>query len=744
MLTAKVKASAHAAPRANARLWGEDDAPAPAPGAGEAVTAATLAEAADDAEADAVVAVPPAVQEQARRAVNRLAIENFAALAQSLSQLFLDGTHSRHVVGRSVLQEMERLTAGDTAALEQGRTLPFAALLRGLQLLHGAQLGAELICFWCQRLHRYIVGRYLVRSAGPPRRVDETAASNMLLVLAQLYLLSGTDAVLMISLLEYLLALASLIYKPEGDRTAAADRALEEEVAMCAAACGLELLRACGAKLLKEVPARMEQALRRARARHTRYVAGGPGDGAGRPIKSIRLETLLEVMSTIAAGRLQDGKRSQQEGETSIVAVQQGLTRLLAGELEGGAKAKRGGAPNYHHYLRMVQSSNQLAGLQFCAVLRASKPPRWYALDVLLDWTENTNRNRYTAAAALDGEDADPAAPTAAARADDASTEEESDDDDDGTDAYALRQAEIKRMRLEEGALAGQHLVSESKKEIFRLVTHAGDDMECFSMLLYRDPGFQRFHETAQVLLQCARQEARYNPFYGHVLQRFVSASAKASAAAASSVCGKVLQFAIWDCFKAIKLEPELDVVGAINLARLLCYLFEEQTFFLGVLRGLDLDASLYGGKTGRGASTGVYNKNINLFTRLLLLRMFLELSPARLTAFFFGGDGFQLNEKQSARSEGASASASHDAHAYKKMLALFIEHHFLDEAQAKKWLPAFYDVLAFETPFDDVSFRNNNNKSGILPAAPTAEERLKLFLKRVRVAHKALKQGIH
>lgn len=154
-----------------------------------------------------------------------------------------------------------------------------------------------------------------------------------------------------------------------------------------------------------------------------------------------------------------------------------------------------------------------------------------------------------------------------------------------------------------------------------------------------------------------------YNVFYANVLSRFLSIKPTFS---------KIFQFALWDKFKSIRLDG-VDVAGYLNLACLITAFTERGTFTLSVLRGLDLNE---------------VNKTIGLFTRITLLRMIMSLSSSRLTSIFFGGDGLHAHDVQI------------DTTDFRHCLTTFVNHYFIDESVASRWLPLFYDIVATGTMF--------------------------------------------
>lgn len=648
--------------------------------------------------------VPAEVTEKVRRLVNKLTMTNVVDLTKDLSELMATVGVSRAAVMKGLAQQIERLCRLETGPMNTTGTLPFAGLLRGLQLLHGNPVGAELIELVCLSLRQQL-------AAG-----EEAAAGNTLMVLAQLYLLCGVDVVFVMSLLRMLLQQGAWILGGAAIAgTSTADMATQ---AVCAAACGLALMRACGEKLLKESPSELEAALQAARqaSAQMRSITG-----------TARFSALVDVMGDIAAGRTRKARRTATEDAAPVEAMLEDLCSLLPGQAKATATQRR-------TVKRLVLSTSTLTGLTWEQVTAPEKPPRWYVSGVMT--TTGVSDASLTAAASKHS--------PPYSRGDENSDDESGDDDSDGgsdassssededeeeeeeaVDEYELKRERIARMRTEEKAISGQRLNTEHKREIFKCIASATDDLECFTMLMYRDPSYTRFHDVCAVLLQCLYQEKTYNPYYVQVLLRFCSAK---------PACVKTLQFAIWDRFKTIRIE-NTDIVGYFNFACCLADLIQSGVYHLGVLRGLDLENT---------------NKTIGLFARVLLLRLIFQLSAGRLTQLFFGGDGRSAHDLQV------------DTSALRRLLVKFMGLYFVDENSSKRWLPSFYDVVAAGTAFDTTQRRTAGSSprdgateeedgaearllkgNAARPTSTSPDALLTQFMKRVQVAYKALKQGI-
>ncbi|ESL10485.1 hypothetical protein TRSC58_01782 [Trypanosoma rangeli SC58] len=580
------------------------------------------------------------LDERTRRIINKLTVRNVVELTRETSDLFggaVEGA-TRASVLHSLLQHINRMCMLDTGPLTPIVSLPFAGLIRGLQLLHGNVVGAELIEGLCLALQERL------------NEKSETSASNGAMVLAHLYLLNAVDSLLASSFL-----CSTLRIGVHGD--------------VCAVACALTFLRACGEKLLKEAPGQMEQALTEAKASYKIQEQS-----------SIRRGTLLSYITDILTGHTRSAKRTVDEEKAPV----ESLLRDMAALLPGGGVV---GSKRVFH--RIMSTTSVLTGLTWAQLMRSDKPPRWFTAAAWesVDCSDDFNMLPKTSTETLSS----------------AAYEGESMDDEE--DEAELKAERIRQLRQQEKAISGQRLNTENKREVFQVCANSSDDLEGFTLLMHRDPSFSRLHDTLAVLLQCAYQEKVYNPYYAQVIQRFCSAKES---------CKNTLQFALWDMFKAIRVES-VDIMGYVNLSCLLTHLIEVGVFTLAVLRGLDLDST---------------NRTIGLFTRVLLLRLILQLPPARLAEVFFGGDGFRAHDVKI------------DTSVLRSHLAKIVERYFVDERESGKWIPHFYDVVARGTPFD-VQRQDRHEVGGNGERAVDEEAQLQLFIKRIRVVFKALKRGI-
>ncbi|KEG09814.1 putative nucleolar MIF4G domain-containing protein 1-like [Trypanosoma grayi] len=589
-----------------------------------------------------------ALNEVTRRIINKLTVRNVADMTKEASDLFGGGVEgaTRASVLCSLAHHINRICMLDAGPLTPIVSLPFAGLIRGMQLLHGNVVGAELVESLSLALQEHL------------QNDNETAVSNGAMVLAHLYVLNAVDSVLVSSFLRSVLRIGS-----SGN--------------VCAVAGGLTLLRACGEKLLKEAPGQMERALAEAKA------YGREQQGTN------RYTALLGYITDIVRGHTRSAKRTVGEEEVPIESILNDMVTLLPG---GSSSSGGGTSTNRRALLRITTTTNVLSGVTWERMIRKDKPPRWFAPGA---WDkaemEESEEDR----------DGTSSQEEEAASSSSFSTDSETESEDDETELKAER---IRQLREQEKAISGQRLNTENKREVFQCIVNASDDLEAFTLLMHRDPSFSRLHDTLTVLLQCCYQEKVYNPYYTQVIQRFCSAKGS---------CRNSLQFALWDMFKVIRMES-VDVTGYLNLSCLLTQLIEGGVFTLGVLRGLDMDST---------------NRTIGLFTRILLLRLILQLPAAKLTEVFFGGDGFRAHDVKI------------DTGVLRSNLAKLMERYFVDERESQKWIPHFYDVVAAGTPFD--VHRRGKNAESDDDKPKGEEEQLQLFVKRIRVVFKALKSGI-
>ncbi|KAH9580148.1 Initiation factor eIF-4 gamma [Trypanosoma melophagium] len=612
-----------------------------------------------------------ALDEVTRRVINKLTVRNVADMTREISDLFtgkVEGA-TRASVLHSLAQHINRMCMLDAGLLTPIGSLPFAGLIRGLQLLHGNAVGAELIESLCLALQGHL------------EKNNETGVSNGAMVLAHLYILNAVDYLLISSFLRSVLRI-------EGDG------------AVCAVACGLTLLRACGEKLLKEAPAQMELALTEAKKYGIKQHQG-----------TNRYTALLSYIAEIVTGHTRSARRTVDEEDLPLDALLNDIATLLPG---GGGSSGNNSTNNKRVALRVMSTTSVLTGMTWKRMLYTDKPPRWFtptAWNNFEDEEEQDKSNGNKTSNAYDRESSEELSS-------DSDNNSDNDEEDTEEDEAELKAERIRQMRQKEKAISGQRFNTENKREVFECIVNASDDLEAFTLLMHRDPSFIRLHDTLAVLLQCCYQEKAYNPYYTQIIQRFCSAKTS---------CKNTLQFALWDMFKVIRVEA-VDVTGYLNLSCLLAYLIEVDIFTLSVLRGLDLEST---------------NRTMGLFARMLLLRLIMQLPPVRLTEVFFGGDGFRAHDVKI------------DTRILRSNLAKLVECYFVDEKESAKWIPHFYDVVAVGTDFDVRPINKNNNNNNTRTDQHKGESakkdkednneeaQLQAFMKRIRVVFKALRSGI-
>ena len=584
--------------------------------------------------------VPPAlrrakrgVEEAVRSACNKLTPNNIPVLTEEVTDLFLGGKHARADVLSALAESIISNALLQDTPVTEGVSLAYAGLVRGLQILHGNDVGAPIIERICLEVHQQ-------------RQLEaESSLRNGSVLLASLFVNYCVDCDLAVSFLHSLLSETAT----EADSVAA-----------------VSFVQVAGEKLRKEAPLGLNQAI--VMADKASKSAAGVSQR-----KSMLLSSIKMIAAALRPKPKKGGKNmavgldggQPMPAQDAAVAVSKGVCSLIAKRL--------GESSNNTRALERAVSSTNVLNVKWNYIIREDKPSRWYAIRL-------------------------PEVPVAKRSREEKEAEEEEDNrgDDEDEEGYEeerqaraqrVRREEIAAMRAEETALAGQRFPTEAKRQIFKCITNATDDIEAFQSLMMRDPSGTQLLDTAAVLLQCCQQEALFNPFYGRVLQRLVSSK---------KPFRQTLQFAIWDRFKIIRLDP-VDVTSYINLASIITQLIEEGIYSLALFRGLDMDS---------------VNKQAGFFCKVLMTRLVAALSAKALTMTFFGTDGL------------VAADLNTDTNKIRKCVAQFLERYFLDQEECAKWLPHLYDVVCCGTVF-----ANGHDPEG--------------FMKRVTVAHKALKGGV-
>lgn len=101
----------------------------------------------------------------------------------------------------------------------------------------------------------------------------------------------------------------------------------------------------------------------------------------------------------------------------------------------------------------------------------------------------------------------------------------------------------------------------------------AEDFIEAFDRLMRLGLKNQQEREIVHVIVDCCLQENSFNPYYAHLLQKLCHFHRRFQIAS---------QFALWDHFKNLALQSELQVN---HLSKLLVHLTVEGSLNLSVLK---------------------------------------------------------------------------------------------------------------------------------------------------------------
>lgn len=728
-------------------------------------------------------AIPSAVSDYVRRFMNKITLSNLVPLIREFMQYFEsinsrlragEPSISRAVILDGLFAEVRSLIALAAAGNFSFQTsLSLAALLRALQLNYKVPFSA----FVVQRLCELTTDVFNNRSMGGESMHErdektEERFARVVAVLGNLYLLNGVPNSVVVSLLSQMLknptSLSQSMSADDDDTT--------DAIILRATAGAVALLSVSAAKLRQEVPVGLEQALPDS--------GGGGGNAVASMLQSRtsmnRYQALLHNIREMVAGPRRHSRKApasstataasvSKEGEANmeadVEAVISNLCELLPENTnpashgdEGAVRNKKKAGGGKHgvnmKLLRQLVTSGSSSiphtQITFADIVAdedaGGKPPQWWLPQSWDDFEAASGASKAAVRMAV----------TDAGESDQWDEEEEEEEEvesaDEVDDPAPLTEEEekrlaIERMRREEKVINSQHLVSEEKREIFKRIISATDDFECFQLLsLYystsqSDKGgggtnkissnnrsyLSFLQRVMEVALQCCLQEKKFNEYYFRLFSRFLSANSQ------NNRFAKMVQFVLWDIFKDIRLEGDsngtVDIPRLINLSAFLCRVFSTKTssggpcFSLGLLRGLDL--------------TDGVNKSIGLFTRLLILKLALFLPSQTLTRLFFGGDGqHALN---------ASEFVTEDSE-LREALCIFVKKYFINEAEAKKWIPVFYDVVAIGTPFSNIPAGEEGGREDgeweSIQGLPD-DEKLALFQKRIHVIYKALRHGI-
>uniref|UniRef100_A0A6P7FR44 Nucleolar MIF4G domain-containing protein 1 homolog n=1 Tax=Diabrotica virgifera virgifera TaxID=50390 RepID=A0A6P7FR44_DIAVI len=177
-----------------------------------------------------------------------------------------------------------------------------------------------------------------------------------------------------------------------------------------------------------------------------------------------------------------------------------------------------------------------------------------------------------------------------------------------------------------------QRMNTDVRRNIFCIIMSAEDYMDAFERLLKLGLKNTQEREIINVILHCCLQEKEYNPYYGHLTQRFCDLDRKYQL---------TIKYSIWDKIKTIG-----DHSGSqlSNLAKLLIHLFIEKGLPISTLKVMQFSE---------------LDKMTLRFTRQILLGILLHKDvEASLSVF-------------------ARVSQSEKLKLFRESLRLFI-HHFL------------------------------------------------------------------
>ena len=525
-------------------------------------------------------------QNEVRKVLNKLALENIGDIAKAIAEMFSMGHFPRDDVMDSLSAELSKNCFRNTH-LTANSALSYAEVIRAIQLEHGNDTIASVISSTCAELDDAIVSE----------ENDGKVASNIGLFVAHLYLSHSCDAGLPLTILQTLLG--------SGDA--------EEGGSVLGVEVSLAMLRACGEQMRARVPSALNKVVHQVHSDKT----------------MTRHRVLLDLLKDIAGGK---GVKSKGETAASPDVLNSVLNQL-------GDIVKRSNSTLTAKTVRKALETINVLSVSFQQCIDPSKPPRWHT-------------QKFDFLAAVEGRSHQQEEGNLG--------DVEGDDEEAEEDAVVAKKAAIEQLRTKEKIASSQRFGSETKRAIFECITAATDEQDCYHMLARRDPTGANTHDTVSVLLQCCLQEELYNPFYAEVVHRILTAQKKQR---------MTIQFAIWDRFKVIRIQP-VDVTSYLNLACFVVYMFEHDLFSLALLRGLDIH---------------VDSKNINLFTRILLLRCLLELKSTRLIAVFFGGD----------IAKGSVPDMNVSTTTLRKSLKKFFNQYFVAEDEAGLWMPPLFDVVA-------------------------------------------------
>ncbi|XP_067011614.2 nucleolar MIF4G domain-containing protein 1 [Anabrus simplex] len=118
-----------------------------------------------------------------------------------------------------------------------------------------------------------------------------------------------------------------------------------------------------------------------------------------------------------------------------------------------------------------------------------------------------------------------------------------------------------------------QRMNTDVRRNIFCILMTAEDYLDAFEKLLHLGLKNQQEREIIHVILDCCLHEKEFNPYYGHLTQKFCDFDRKYQ---------MILQYSLWDKFKEVQ---NLTSVQIRNLAQLLVLLFIEKGLPLSILK---------------------------------------------------------------------------------------------------------------------------------------------------------------
>ncbi|OQR78846.1 nucleolar MIF4G domain-containing protein 1-like [Tropilaelaps mercedesae] len=148
------------------------------------------------------------------------------------------------------------------------------------------------------------------------------------------------------------------------------------------------------------------------------------------------------------------------------------------------------------------------------------------------------------------------------------------------------------------------------RRSIFCIIMSAEDYLDASERLLRLNLTHLQQRELCYVLLLCARNEKRFNPYYAHLALFFCNKNKK--------VFSMTLQCAIWDAIKAIESYSESKIS---NLARFTALLVRRRGLPLAILRNVEF--------------VDLSNDKVIQFLRVLLLDVLLSLKSEDVFLLF-------------------------------------------------------------------------------------------------------------